>query len=44
VAAAQSLMAARHGRGWRRKIGRAGLAGAVLEARFYLQINRFFGG
>ena len=42
--AACNLLAARHGRNWRRIVGPAGLAGAALEARFYQQINKFFGG
>lgn len=44
MAAAMSLMASRHGKKWRRVIGREGMAGAMLEARFYLQVNKFLGG
>lgn len=44
MAAAMSLMASRHGKKWRRVIGREGMAGAMLEARFYIQTNRLFGG
>jgi len=42
--AATSLLAAMHGKRWRRKVNSEGVAGAAMAARFLLQVNRFFSG